>query len=77
MASATRTPISPPPEALDLLQAGSALPILLVMVEQGHIVDVRVATRATITAHLAAASITFSGGNACNANAGRSPSSSD
>lgn len=77
MTAATQTPISPPPEALDLLRAGGALPILLVMVEQGHIVDVRVATRSTITAHLAAASFTSHGGNACNANAGRSPSSSD
>ena len=77
MASATQTPAyTPPPGAEDLLKAGGALPIVMVMIEQGHIVDVRVATRDFITAHLAAGSFTLNGGNSCNASAGRSPSSS-
>jgi hypothetical protein len=50
---------------------------VMVMIEQGHIVDVRVATRDFITAHLAAGSCTPNGGNSCNVSAGRSPSSSD
>jgi hypothetical protein len=73
-----------PPEAEDLLKAGGALPIVMVMIEQGHIVDVRVpqggcalATRDFITAHLAAGSCIPNGGNSCNVSAGRSPSSSD
>ena len=77
MATATRTqPASTPPSgAEELLRAGGTLPILLVMVEGDHIVDVRVATHAFLTAHLAAGSLTISRGNSCNASAGRSPSS--
>jgi hypothetical protein len=85
MASAMQSPVNTlSPETVDLLRAGGTLPIVMVTIEQGQIVDVRVpqggyalATRAFITAHLAAGSFTLNGGNSCNANAGRSPSSSD
>ncbi len=75
MAAATQAPVVPP-EAVDLLKAGSTLPIVMVTIEQGHIVDVRVATRDFIMANLAVGSATHPGGNSCNASAGRSPSSS-
>jgi hypothetical protein len=76
MAAATQAPVVPPPAAVDLLKAGSTLPIVMVTIEQGHIVDVRVATRDFIMANLAVGSATHPGGNSCNASAGRSPSSS-
>ena len=66
MASATQTPVPTQAEAVDLIRSGGALPIVMVMIEQGHIVDVRVATRDFITAHLAAGSLTSNRGDSCN-----------
>jgi hypothetical protein len=53
------------------------LPVMVVTVEGGAIVDVRVVTRDFIMANLAVGAVTHLGGNSCNASAGRSPSSSD
>ena len=57
--------------------AWQILPVLVVTVDRGAIVDVRVATRAFITAHLAAGLFTHDGGKTCSADAGPCPSSLD
>ena len=84
MAAVAQTPeYLPPPEAVDLLRAGGALPHVTVTVEQGPSADVRVpqggyalATRDFIMANLAVGSAIHVGGNLCSADAGPCPSCS-
>jgi len=55
-----------PDQGLVSLAAGATLPVFLVTMEGGHIVDVRVATRDFLLANLAGEALTQHGGKACN-----------
>ena len=76
MKQAAQPPAAPAPDGAELLRTAGHLPVMVVTVEGGTIVDVRVATRDFIMANLAVGAATHMGGNSCNASAGRSPSSS-
>ena len=71
MASETR-----PDPGLATLADGATLPVFLVTMEGGRIVDVRVATRDFLLANLAGEALTQHGGKACKENAGDSRSRS-
>ncbi len=70
MASETR-----PDPGLATLAAGATLPVFVVTLEGGRIVDVRVATRDFLLANLAGEALT-QGGKACNEDVGDSRSRS-
>ena len=64
-----------PSQAAELLP-GNTLPIVLVTIEQGQIIDVRIAARAFVLAQLAGAALVNEGDKGCQRDAGRSHSHS-